>query len=1114
MAVFTTKTYFDCIDKAAELATSFGVSLDTKIIIFCEDKLTLSLEKALVTKAGGAFGAEVLSFGRYVSRINPDRKTLSKESSAMAVKKILNDLKGQLTSFSRLGASPSLATKTSELIAQLKSAKVTPDSLFNCLEDCPKNMGAKLHDIALVFKGYEEFLKKGGFTDSSNSLDDMIPAIKSDEDLRGAHVIIAGYSSITKQSCEVMETLLSICASCDFIAVSGENEDLYTNEFLNFALRITGEKEIKEKSSACEEANRILDRIFKPEGFEGGGIPSKKVRFFEAKNLADEVDYVCAQIKNLVTCGGYRYQDLAVGVGQIADYQLLLERKLLDYEIPFFTDKKRNLASHPVARLSACAIKAAIKKDLNEIKKVITSSLFISEKPLADRLIRLIVENSVTATTFLAGEDFIPDSEDGLLNLENTLLRQRIDLLVGFINGFPRSGEAKTFVDALSKFIKSATGYVENGEQNTTSNFSILSKNLQDLSAKEDDSFLHSGMKNYFTVLEEIKDILGDERLTADEFLKLLTSGEEASEISLIPEFLDCVYVSEIKNLRYKKYSNIFVMGLSGDIPVVKTDTALLLDSDISTLDKLNVPIEPKIRVVNKREKEATAIALASFEDCLYLSYSLTSPSGKAIPRSEIIDYILDVFSEKSGDKLIKPTILTRNSFFKDSEEAEKNERLAFSYLGLRPALLSLLSEGDDYKNGAITSLDGASAFYDALKKIEGGKHLETADYLLGAINKTYPFHAKFPITNYFNKRNVSATTVETFFSCPYKCFLKFGVGLKDTISSEIKALDFGNMLHNVCEFFMPCLKDMTCEQDCEKKADELMEEELKKPKYARFLKRADSAYSSYLTKIEARKLCVELYRQSKQTKFVTEGSEIWFADWKDTPYKSINLNSKEGSYKLHGKADRLDRYDSGTVSYVRIIDYKTGNAKSKSDVGNFYYGQNLQLYLYLNAFTANGSEPAGAYYYGVNNDFEKEGSSPTLMYGQTLDDDEIIEATDTSLSSINEGASGIVEISKKRTKDGVKTSGNLADKTTVKSFMKYAKYLTESAINNVIDGVIVPSPCEGACSYCEFGSICEWESFNGAKLRKTNKVKGSTIVSAVDEIEKKEKGGTTDGKQ
>ena len=60
-------------------------------------------------------------------------------------------------------------------------------------------------------------------------------------------------------------------------------------------------------------------------------------------------------------------------------------------------------------------------------------------------------------------------------------------------------------------------------------------------------------------------------------------------------------------------------MSLTGEVPFVKSDAALLMDSDIAGLEELSVSIEPKISVVNKREKEAAGISLASFSETLFL---------------------------------------------------------------------------------------------------------------------------------------------------------------------------------------------------------------------------------------------------------------------------------------------------------------------------------------------------------------------------------------------------------------------------------------------------------------------------------------------------------------
>ena len=1101
MAIYTAKTFFDCIDGACEYASSFGVSLDQKIVIFCEDKLTLSIESALVEKAGGAFGAEVLSFGRYASMINPERKTLSKEGSAMAVKKILSAKSKELKVLGGLKASPSLAVKTSELIAQLKSAKVTPQMLFGVLDDCPENVARKLHDVALVFESYENFLTQNGLTDSSNGLQDLVFAIDKDERIKNARVIIVGYSSVTKQTCAVMEKLYGVCLSCDFFAVTGENKDVYTDEFLNFAISLTGEKPTPLPFSSLPEADLILNGLYCPEKFSKVGLYSDKPHIFEGKSLAEEVDYVCSLIKQKVVRGGYRYKDIAIGVGNLADYELLLERKLADYQIPFFADKKRALSSHPLCKLATNALRSAIRRrDLSEIKKVITSGLFIADKKLADKFIRLLTEKSVTVNSFLDGDEFIPSSDDGVESFNLAVISKKKEDLVSFINGIPQVAAAEVFVEKIRNFTTQASGYSENKEYSPDSNFAIMLKNLQKIGAEEEMKFLESATKNFFGVLDEIKNILGKDLLSAEEFLKILSSGLDAGEVSLIPEYSDCVYLSEIKNLRFKKYPCVFMMGLSGDVPFVKPDTALLLDGDISKLDALALSIEPKIRVVNRREKEATALAFASFEDSLVLSYSLTTAGGKATVRSEIVDYLENIFSSKEK-KIVKVT--TSSLIRQFANQQDEDDRASFAYFSLRPAMLSLLSSGNDFRHGAVSDLTEPSSFMKALERFKDGEYSPLANALIGRINEPQKITANFSADNYFARGNVSATTVETYYSCPYKCFIRYGVGVKDSVTADIRSLDFGNILHNLAERFMPRIDEVKTEEECTSLADLLIDEEFKEEKYSRFLKRADYVYSAQLTKKEGRKLCLDLYRQHKNSLFKPIGNEIWFADW-SKDYKPLKLLSKKGVYKLFGKADRLDKYKD----YVRIIDYKTGNAQGKSADDKFYTGQNLQLYLYLNAFTANGDKPAGAYYYAVNDDFSSPDEKGTFMYGKTLADDDVLQATDPKFGLDEDFTSDVIEAGKKTyAKKGTTVTGKTASQDLLTDYMKYAKLLAERAVNDVLDGVIIPSPYEKACSYCEFGSICGRDDDCGFKQRSVSSVNSSTISKAVWQHENPTKG-------
>ena len=165
-----------------------------------------------------------------------------------------------------------------------------------------------------------------------------------------------------------------------------------------------------------------------------------------------------------------------------------------------------------------------------------------------------------------------------------------------------------------------------------------------------------------------------------------------------------------------------------------------------------------------------------------------------------------------------------------------------------------------------------------------------------------------------------------------------------------------------------------------------------------------------------------------------------------------------------------------------------------------------------MNAFTADGDKPAGAYYYAVNNNFKNEGTVVSILNGKTLDDEEIISASDEELSSGKTDISSVHEIKRKTTKaSGTYYDGNLADEQTMRGYMKYSKLMIEQAIDNVLDGVIVASPYDSTCDYCDFGGICGREIHKRADYRLIKGVKTETILQAVEQAENKN-GGEEDG--
>lgn len=1070
--IFTCATFFDCISAAAKKAASYGGSIDDKIFVFCEDKLTLSTESALVGETGGTFNAEVCSFGRFASKRYGKTSDLSKEGAAMVVKKILAAKRSELKAFARIEASPTLAAELSELIAQLKSAKITPEALLACEGDCPENVAAKVHDVAVAFREYEDFLEKRGLTDSNNSLRHLPDLIRADRAIKDARAIIVGYSSVTRQSCDVVAALYETAKSTDFFCVDGENKNVYTGEFLDFATGLTKETPKRLKSDASDEALRLVSSVFDPEKISNTGLYSDKVYVYEATDPVDEAEFIAARIKSEVL-GGARYKDIAVAVGDLAAYSLTIKRVMADYGIPYFSDEKKKLSDHPLTRLALSALRVAERGEIRYIKEVISNSIFLPDKKDSDKMLRALAEQAITAKYFL--------SEDSLIFADDLFLNAKHEAIRRFSRILNKKDKASRYADALAAFLDDSGAY---------ENVAAAEKKLAAIGADEESAFCSAATGKFADVLDEIRSILGEEQTTLAEFGKLVSSGAEASEISLIPEYSDCVYVSELKNCRSKKYRVLFAAGLDGDIPAVKADTAILRDGDIGRLDDLSVRVEPKIRIVNAREREAVALALASFGDRLFASYSLKSASGKQLRRSEITDYIFAEFSD--GKR--RTAQFTRQSLKKAAKYADggrKDALDAFDYMSVRPALFSFVKAGDDFRSGASDDFAAASSFYLAVSETDGGKYRALADGLIGNVNRRVKILCDVPPENYFADGDVSASVLETYYSCPYKNFLKYGVGLADSVTPDMRSLDFGNIAHSVAEIFVKRLDEVGNEEEAENLARSIFAEVYAEGDYGRFAKSPDYAYSLTLAEKEAVKLCKELYREFSHSLFRPIGEEVWFADWSE--YKALPLRTKKPGYKLFGKADRLDKYGD----YVRIIDYKTGNAAEKVKDEKFYVGINLQLYLYMNAFAVGGDKPAGAYYYAVNDDFAKEGEKNFRMHGKTLYSEEIIAATDDGIYDGKPSSSVNVTV---KEKGGVKkATGNLADERTLGGYVRYARLMAEAGVDDITAGVIAATPYGETCKYCEYNALCGYDEETDDRTRKASGVKPETIVEAAE---------------
>ena len=124
--LITTNSYFNMFDLLINDLKEKSKDVKRPTVIFCEEKVSLMIERFLCYQLGGSFNTEVFSFGNFL-RVNKNLpNVLTREGSSMAIKRILSLTPLKCFKNSKTSLAPTLY----QLIIQLKSARVTPKDIL------------------------------------------------------------------------------------------------------------------------------------------------------------------------------------------------------------------------------------------------------------------------------------------------------------------------------------------------------------------------------------------------------------------------------------------------------------------------------------------------------------------------------------------------------------------------------------------------------------------------------------------------------------------------------------------------------------------------------------------------------------------------------------------------------------------------------------------------------------------------------------------------------------------------------------------------------------------------------------------------------------------------
>lgn len=713
---------------------------------------------------------------------------------------------------------------------------------------------------------------------------------------------------------------------------------------------------------------------------------------------------------------GYKYSDFCIVSAQ-AEFETV-RRIFGEYNIPLSLDKKYSLLLHPASKFLLCALDAADTR----LKRCNLISL---------------AKNALSGITPRAAAAF-----------ENYCNRYRVDYK-GFLSPFdkPDSEEAESVRLMVTRIALDLQNKLHT--YMSAREFANTALWVLDCAAPYSDlvsAYDLVGMENKLReIIALMSDVLGEQPLPAELLKATLKEGIAGCEIATLPALSDCVTVGEPALFRGQHFKRVIVVGFNeGVMPPITEDCGIITDGEIDELQELGAAVEPKTEEVNERARSELLHLLAGC-DRLFLCCTASDDGRK--PSS------------------LLGLIRQSNLVISDSAASER-ERLTFGADGMllertaccASAAKELFLQGVKTAPSATPYLSTLAA---ALK--------QDVKALLSSNERSYVLPRRYNV--FFPKGTVSISQVQTFFCCPYRHFLEYGLRLKERPDGEVSPKDVGIILHRIAELYTQGGDFENAEQRAQTLFTQIMDKE-----FSAFSDLSEGAKRRL--KEESVRLCRTIAAQLNDSRYRCLGQEMLFSPTSPPPLRSPSIRLKDGSQTaVVGVIDRVDVCGER----ARVIDYKTGYLGSSSteifSLTKLYYGVKFQLQLYAEILRRGGYKSGGMFYFPIGNNWTDDGEY-CMMTGAFDGCLDAVYDMDTALAQ--GGKSRLFKAETAQKKDGsmqLKRNSLAFTSTQMENMCSYAAQVFESGVKDIDDGFITPLPyvhgTKAACEFCPYAPIC-----------------------------------------
>lgn len=1072
---------------------------DDGLVLIVPEQFSFECERMFLRSlpASQARKIDVLSFTRMATRLIDEYgckgKFIDRGKQAVAMSLALLGVEDELEIYKSRNGRFDFVDGLVGLMGELKHNCVTPEKLTQaCNQVKGSVLKKKLREASLISEAYSAVMSDM-FFDSEDRFDILYDLVLKTECFKGKTVAIDSFKGFTQQELKIIgliaeqadDLIITLC--CD----GTENDK---NKLLFACVYETEQKLIKTAKLANigvakpvvlydvprfknDELTALESNIFRI-GAEKREGKCQNVELREARDIYDECRWVARRIKKLLREEKLRAREIAVIYRDDA-YAQILSDVLKRYEIPVFEDNRQPLSTQPLL-VFVKHLFTAVRSGYNseEIFKYLKSGLAGLNAEQISLLENYVYVWQISGSAWSEewtgnpnGFEQMHDYDLEKLDKINALRESVISPLKKFYqkckNGTALDISTAVFelfreVDVRGGLLKLAVLLDEQGE-------SVLALEQE------------TAWKFVMRALDDMVNMLGDRKISLETYEKLFGFLVNASDFGRLPSGLDEVGLGNADRIRTSNPRAVFVVGLNdGEFPRTQMQSGIFTDFERKELSRLdeNIVDDGEYKLAEERFFVYSSLCCAS--EWVFASYHKVGVDGKTKSPSEAVSQI------KSG--------------FTELEVVNCAEADVLDYLCSEDSAFDFLSDkwvDNDEMSVALKRYFSQSDRYSPI--------MSTLDKIVK--NEDYAFKNPELSKGLFGEdMYISASKAEDFYKCRFGYFCKHGIKVKRRMVATLDAMQSGLVVHYVMEHLLQKYnKDALISADFKNISadiDKLMAEYLNNEMGGEQDKNGRFMYLFKRLKVIINEVVRFVIEEFKHSDFEFVDFELKIDH--DGDIKPLKLSLPNGgSVNIHGSVDRVDVYKKDGVSYIRVVDYKTGKKEFKLyDVIN---GLNMQMLIYLDCICKNADErygkmdPAGVLYMLSKREYTKmsgedvKQATKSVMEGLVVDNIDIVKAMD------NEVSGNYIPV-KYDVKKGV-LKGNLITAGRMGKLLERLEATLIQMGEMLHEGNIAAYPLgekedDLPCRYCDYKSVCLKD---GADFNKKIKFKDSEIFEILD---------------